>query len=76
MSAARKKTPRLGRPPLPKGEGRVWLDKQRVAPQTLRYLERTAPKAGGIGRVIDAAVIALEQHRALLNAGARASANK
>lgn len=71
MSAARKKKPRRGRPSLPKGEGRVVLVAQRVAPETLRYLERTAPKAGGIGRVIDAAVIALEQHRALLNAGAR-----
>lgn len=61
MNSPRKKPPRRGRPPLPKGEGRVVLQAQRVAPDTLRFLERTAPKTGGIGRVIDAAVIVLER---------------
>ena len=64
MAAPKSKTwsgppaPRRGRPPLPRGEARVELTMQRVAPETLATLKLLAPNHGGIGRVIDAAVAA------------------
>lgn len=48
----------MPRPPLPKGQRRVVLAPQRVAPQTLAELKRRAKSCGGIGRAIDAAVMA------------------
>jgi len=61
MNTPEKQPTNLGRPRFAAGEARVTLTMQRVTTSTLERLRVLAPEHGGIGRVIDAAVLRLGQ---------------
>ena len=66
MTTPRKKTSPQARPgnrnaAKPAKDRRVVLVAQRVDPATLAYLQQHGPSCGGIGRLIDACVIAFQQ---------------
>ena len=58
MTPKKKSKPVIGRPKLAKGDARVVLPAQRIAPSTMEIIEARADSVGGIGRLLDSAMIA------------------
>lgn len=59
---------KIGRPPLPDDERRVWLGNQRVEPGTRAFYLEAGRRYGGIGRALDVAATALREMEARVRA--------